>query len=393
MAAAGVGRGRMDGIIAAAVADVHALGMSTNTPQGQRALVAAIKRHLEDTKGTLDGAGADASTRAAGANTTAAGYNGTAPAMSPAGMPPAAQMLGSAVPAVAGMAGMPMSMLSGLPSMGGGLLSPFASLTSMAQPGGLSPAGMGDAPSALLGGDNTVAAGAVRRALAQLGKPYVWGGVIAWAHRRRLRLFGLVQYAYGGVGVDLPRTTYAWCNVGRPVPPGQVQPGDLVLSNFSSPGVPEHVQLAIGGGKVVEAPNPGWACSDQFDARQRDRQEGRLMPLNYASLEQVSGWRFLSHRVSVAIGRRNVRLIHDPSKNAGASLMVGVVIAVLGIGLGFILAFFKPMGQAGNAADRGRPGQRRHLRGRGRHHASGVESGVGAADHRPAGNPETGADG
>jgi hypothetical protein len=39
------------------------------------------------------------------------------------------------------------------------------------------------------------------------------------------------------------------------------------------------------------------------------------MPLNYASWEQVPGWRFLSHRLSVTVARRTVRLIHDPSKN------------------------------------------------------------------------------
>ena len=58
LAAAGVGRDRMDAVIAAAEADVAAMGASTNTPAGRRALVAAIKRHLQDTKGTLDQADA-----------------------------------------------------------------------------------------------------------------------------------------------------------------------------------------------------------------------------------------------------------------------------------------------------------------------------------------------
>jgi type VII secretion protein EccB len=71
--------------------------------------------------------------------------------------------------------------------------------------------------------------------------------------------------------------------------------------------------------------------------------------LNYASLEQVSGWRFLWHRLSVAIGRRNVRLVHDPSKNSSAALLVGCVVAVIVVGLSFILAFFKPVGQIGTS--------------------------------------------
>lgn len=81
----------------------------------------------------------------------------------------------------------------------------------------------------------------------------------------------------------------------------------------------------------------------------KDRAPGSMRGLPYASLEQVSAWRFLSHRVSVAIGRRNVRLVHDPSKNASASLLVGVVVAVLAVGICFIIAWIKPQGQVGTA--------------------------------------------
>jgi type VII secretion protein EccB len=73
------------------------------------------------------------------------------------------------------------------------------------------------------------------------------------------------------------------------------------------------------------------------------------MPLNYASWEQVSGWRFLLHRLSVAVGRRTVRLIHDPSKNNSAALVVSAVIAVLVVGLCFVLGFFNPAGQIGSS--------------------------------------------
>lgn len=73
------------------------------------------------------------------------------------------------------------------------------------------------------------------------------------------------------------------------------------------------------------------------------------MPLNYASWEQVSGWRFLSHRLSVAVGRRTVRLIHDPSKNNSAALLVSVVIGVLIVGLSFVLGIFNPAGQIGTS--------------------------------------------
>lgn len=73
------------------------------------------------------------------------------------------------------------------------------------------------------------------------------------------------------------------------------------------------------------------------------------MPLNYASWEQVSGWRFLGHRLSVAVGRRTVRLIHDPSKNNSAALLVSAVIGVLIVGLSFVMGFFSPAGRIGTS--------------------------------------------
>lgn len=73
------------------------------------------------------------------------------------------------------------------------------------------------------------------------------------------------------------------------------------------------------------------------------------MPLNYATLEQVSGWRFLWHRLSVAVGRWNVRLIHDPSRNSRAAFLVGLVAAGLAMALCFVMAWIKPVGQIGTS--------------------------------------------
>jgi hypothetical protein len=150
LAASGIGRERMDSVIAAAVADVTAMGASTSTPQGQRALVAAIKRHLEDTKSTLDGADGDASTRAAGAHVTAAGYDGLGAPPAGATNPAAAMsalstMAGSAMPAIGGLA----SPLGGLGSPLAGLGSQLSGLTSLMSPG-LGGAGA-VAPTALTG--------------------------------------------------------------------------------------------------------------------------------------------------------------------------------------------------------------------------------------------------
>lgn len=94
---------------------------------------------------------------------------------------------------------------------------------------------------------NTRAGLAVRAALSRLGRPYVWGAT----GPDRFDCSGLTQWAYRQAGVPLSRTTYTQINDGIPVPRSQVRPGDLV---FPSTG---HVQLAIGGNRVVEAPHAG----------------------------------------------------------------------------------------------------------------------------------------
>ncbi|MFV1501386.1 transglycosylase SLT domain-containing protein [Mycobacterium kansasii] len=135
--AAGIGRDRMDSVIAAAEADVAAMGASTSTPAGRRALVAAIKRHLHDTQDTLDHAGGDAQTRAAAANVSAAGYDGIGqqPPGGGAGVPMAAAAPAmSTLSALPAMATMPISG-GGLPMGGAGqALTPLAGLASLFTP-------------------------------------------------------------------------------------------------------------------------------------------------------------------------------------------------------------------------------------------------------------------
>lgn len=94
---------------------------------------------------------------------------------------------------------------------------------------------------------NTRAGLAVRAALSRLGRPYVWGAT----GPDRFDCSGLTQWAYRQAGVPLSRTTYTQIYEGIPVPRSQIRPGDLV---FPSTG---HVQLAIGGNRVIEAPHAG----------------------------------------------------------------------------------------------------------------------------------------
>lgn len=88
---------------------------------------------------------------------------------------------------------------------------------------------------------------AVRAALSRLGNPYVWGAT----GPDRFDCSGLVQWSYARAGIRLRRTTYEQIHDGVAVAPSQVRPGDLVFPHTG------HVQMAIGGGLVVEAPQPG----------------------------------------------------------------------------------------------------------------------------------------
>ena len=92
------------------------------------------------------------------------------------------------------------------------------------------------------------AATAVRVALAQVGKPYVYGATGPGA----FDCSGLTGYAWRAAGVSLPRSSTSQYAAGRKVSKSSLQPGDLVY--YYSP--ISHVGMYIGGGKIVHAANP-----------------------------------------------------------------------------------------------------------------------------------------
>lgn len=83
-----------------------------------------------------------------------------------------------------------------------------------------------------------------------LGTPYRWGGS---SPRTGFDCSGLVQYAYAQAGITLPRTAADQEQVGTPVDPNNVQPGDLLF--LGNPA--HHVMMSIGNGQVIEAPHTG----------------------------------------------------------------------------------------------------------------------------------------
>lgn len=106
-------------------------------------------------------------------------------------------------------------------------------------------------------GTPSAAAGAVNYALAQLGKPYIWGGTGPAGYD----CSGLVMMAYASVGISLPRTTYTQVYAGAAVySPTQLAPGDLIFIEGSDPGpggAPGHVGMYLGQGLVIDAPYTG----------------------------------------------------------------------------------------------------------------------------------------
>jgi len=84
----------------------------------------------------------------------------------------------------------------------------------------------------------------------QLGKPYRYGG----AGPRGFDCSGLVQYAYGGAGITVPRTTTQQLRRARPV--DRLRPGDVVFFRIEPPKI-SHVGIYAGNGRFIHAPSSG----------------------------------------------------------------------------------------------------------------------------------------
>jgi cell wall-associated NlpC family hydrolase len=86
-------------------------------------------------------------------------------------------------------------------------------------------------------------------ALKAVGVPYRWGGA---SPTSGFDCSGLVYWAYGKLGVELPHSSYALYGLGRRVARSRLKAGDLLF--FSGLG---HMGLYIGRGRMVHAPSSG----------------------------------------------------------------------------------------------------------------------------------------
>ena len=90
---------------------------------------------------------------------------------------------------------------------------------------------------------------AVQFALAQVGKPYVWGAAGPGSYD----CSGLTMASWAHAGVSLPHSAADQYNYGHHVSRSQLQPGDLIF--FYQP--IGHVTIYIGNGLMVSAPTEG----------------------------------------------------------------------------------------------------------------------------------------
>ena len=75
-----------------------------------------------------------------------------------------------------------------------------------------------------------------------LGTPYAWGE----SSLSGMDCSGLVAYAYGQAGIDVPRTSSQQAAAGQSISQSELQPGDLVVW-------PGHVAIYSGDGKIIDA--------------------------------------------------------------------------------------------------------------------------------------------
>lgn len=106
--------------------------------------------------------------------------------------------------------------------------------------------GAGGAGSDLGGG---IGAQAVRMAEKQIGQWYVWGGESR--AEGGFDCSGLIQWAYGKAGVNIPRVVTDQMEAGRKIKWKDLRPGDLIGLKG------KHIVMYAGNGKVIAAPRTG----------------------------------------------------------------------------------------------------------------------------------------
>jgi cell wall-associated NlpC family hydrolase len=102
----------------------------------------------------------------------------------------------------------------------------------------------------------------VDSATAMLGQPYRYGGAAPGG----FDCSGLVVYATGGAGLQLPRTAVEQLHAGSPIARRELRAGDLVFMHLARKEL--HVGIAIDGDRFIHAPSAGgYVRIDSLNAR------------------------------------------------------------------------------------------------------------------------------
>ena len=100
----------------------------------------------------------------------------------------------------------------------------------------------------------------VEIAFQAIGTPYQWGGTDA----NGFDCSGLIRYAYGQLGIELPRISRDQLRMGSPVElqVGALQPGDVLGFSAVVGGEATHVGLYVGDGEFIHSSTRGVRVSD-----------------------------------------------------------------------------------------------------------------------------------
>lgn len=90
-------------------------------------------------------------------------------------------------------------------------------------------------------------AGAASCAIAQVGKPYVWGA----RGPTSFDCSGLMQFCYRAIGLEIGYDTYEQAGMMQRIPPSNLVPGDIIQPH------PGHTVMWLGANTIVHAPQPG----------------------------------------------------------------------------------------------------------------------------------------
>ena len=239
------GQAGATGVRQTAQSQAAAIAPATGSPAGVKLLVSSMDERLAAMQREIETTKAQNRLLATRLRQIAAAYRNAA-ATAPMGGGSALGGMGGAMGGLRGLGG-------GMPNLGLAA-APMSAMASLTRGGGA-----GHQPAALTGlfGPDERASGAGAQAVAyaktKLGLPYVWGAV----GPRAYDCSGLVMDAYAHAGISLPHHTYEQMQIGTRVSPNDIREGDRVYSNFSGPGQPEHVLLAISPTMAIEAPTPG----------------------------------------------------------------------------------------------------------------------------------------